>query len=165
MERIWLETTVKIVLLLGMLVGLFGQVVPVFPGVLVIWVLTFLYGLLLGFGTLGGWLFVVITLLTIVGLLADNVLMMGKARQRGASWRSIVISVIAGFIGSILVTPIGGIFIALLGLYASEYLIHRDAEEALEVTKSMAFGCGWAFVVRFTISMLMIGLWAIWAWV
>lgn len=164
MEQVWLETTVKIILLLGMLIGLFGQVVPVFPGILVIWVLTFLYGLLLGFGTLGGWLFVVITLLTIVGLLADNVLMMGKARQRGASWRSIVISVIAGFIGSILVTPIGGILIALLGLYASEYLRHRDAEEALEITKSMAFGCGWAFVARFIIGSIMIGLWGIWAW-
>ncbi len=163
MEPLWFENTFKVLLFLGMVMGLVGQVVPVFPGVLVIWVLTFIYGLIFGFGTLGGWLFVVITLLTVVGMLADNVLMTGKARQGGARWRSLIISIVAGFVGSIFLTPIGGIFCALLGLFLSEYAIRRDYEEALEITKGMAIGCGWAFVARFCIGLVMIILWVVWA--
>lgn len=160
----WLELFVKFSMLFGMLVGLFGLVVPIFPGITVIWALILIYGIGFGFGTLGGWLFAVITVLAVIGWVVDNILMGGKARQGGAQWTSIALALVMGFFGSIFLTPIGGIAVTLLTLYLSEYAHRKNRDEAWEVTKGMAIGLGWSFVARFGVGLLMIGLWAIWAW-
>ena len=154
----------KIFLFFGMLIGLFGLVVPVFPGVTVIWLLTLAYGIIFDFGTLGAWLFGLLTLLAVIGELSDNVLMSGRAYREGASWYAIVLATLAGLIGSVLLTPLGGIAAALGALYLVEYLRQKDAHLAWRRTKSMAIGLGWAFVARFSIGVVMIVLWIIWAW-
>jgi uncharacterized protein YqgC (DUF456 family) len=160
----WLEIVVKLFMLFGMLIGLAGMVVPIFPGVTVIWALALLYGIIFGFGVGGGWLFAFITVLAVIGWVVDNILMGGKARQGGARWTSIAIAFVAGFVGSIFLTPLGGIAATLYALYLAEYSYRQDRAEAWAVTKSMAIGWGWAFVARFSIGLVMIGLWAIWAW-
>jgi uncharacterized protein YqgC (DUF456 family) len=160
----WLEIVVKLFMLFGMLIGLAGMVVPIFPGVTVIWALALLYGIIFGFGVGGGWLFAFITVLAVIGWVVDNILMGGKARQGGARWTSIAIAFVAGFVGSIFLTPLGGIAATLYALYLAEYSYRQDRAEAWAVTKSMALGWGWAFVARFSIGLVMIGLWAIWAW-
>jgi uncharacterized protein YqgC (DUF456 family) len=160
----WLEIVVKLFMLFGMLIGLFGLVIPIFPGITVIWALALLYGIIFGFGGGGTWLFVLITILTVIGWVVDNIMMGGKARLSGARWSSIAIAFVAGFVGSIFLTPIGGIAAALLGLYLAEYSYRKDRAEAWRITKEMALGWGWSFVARFSIGLLTIGLWAIWAW-
>ena len=160
----WLGIAIKVLMLFGMLVGLAGMVVPIFPGVTVIWALALLHGIIFGFGGGGGWLFAVITVLTVIGWVVDNVIIGGKARQGGARWTSIALAFVAGFVGSIFLTPLGGIAATLGALYLAEYVHRQDRAEAWAVTKSMAIGWGWAFVARFSIGLLMIGLWAIWAW-
>jgi uncharacterized protein YqgC (DUF456 family) len=160
----WWEIVVRLFMLFGMLIGLAGMVVPIFPGVTVIWALALLYGIIFGFGAGGGWIFAVITVLTVIGWVVDNIIMGGKARQGGAKWTSIAIAFVAGFVGSIFLTPIGGIAATLFALYIAEYAYRQDRAEAWGVTKSMALGWGWAFVARFSIGLVMIGLWAIWAW-
>ncbi|HQE92239.1 MAG TPA: DUF456 domain-containing protein [Anaerolineae bacterium] len=160
----WVGIVAKILMLVGMLVGLAGMVVPIFPGVTVIWALTLLYGLIFGFGGGGGWIFAVITVLTIIGCTIDNILMGGKARVNGAQWSSIAIAFVAGFVGSVFLTPLGGIAAALLGLYLAEYVRRKDRAESWRITKAMAIGWGWSFLARFSIGLVMIVLWAIWAW-
>jgi len=154
----------ELLLLFCMLLGLLGLIVPVFPGLTVIWVLVLLYGIVAGFEGAGVWLFAGISILTIVGSLVDNLLMGGNALQKGASWLSLAAASVAGLLGSIFLTPIGGIALALLGLFLAEYARRKDQEEAWAVTKAMAIGWGWAFVARFGIGFVMIALWAVWAW-
>ncbi|HOT92868.1 MAG TPA: DUF456 domain-containing protein [Anaerolineae bacterium] len=160
----WLEIVVKLLMLFGMFVGLAGMVVPVFPGVTVIWTLALLYGIIFGFGGSGVWVFIVITILAIIGWVVDNILMGGKARISGARWTSITLAFVAGFVGSLFLTPIGGIGATLLTLFLAENAYRKNRREAWEVTKAMAIGWGWSFVARFSIGVVMIGLWAIWAW-
>jgi uncharacterized protein YqgC (DUF456 family) len=159
-----LELLINLIILAGMLVTLCGLVVPVFPGLVVIWLLALLYGIFSGFGTLGAVLFVFITALAILGEVSDNLLMSKKARQEGARWLSIAIAFIAGIVGSIVFSPLGGIAAALLGLFLAEFLFSRDHRRALTITKSMAIGWGWSFVLQFGIGLMMIALWEIWAW-
>jgi uncharacterized protein YqgC (DUF456 family) len=159
-----LELIISLFILLGMLVSLCGLIVPVFPGLVVIWVLALLYGIIGGFGMLGAVLFVIITVLAILGEISDNLLMSKKARQEGARWRSIALAYIAGVVCSIVFTPLIGIAAALGALFLAEYIFSRDYRKALAVTKGMAIGWGWAFVARFGVGLMMIALWAIWAW-
>ena len=159
-----LELLVNLLILLGMLVTLCGLVVPVFPGLIVIWLLALLYGIVSGFGALGAGLFVIITILAILGEVSDNVLMSKRARQEGARRLSIAIAFIAGVVCSIVFTPLIGIPGSLVGLFLVEFLFSRDHRKAFAVTRGMAIGWGWAFVLRFGAGLLMIALWAIWAW-
>ena len=68
-------------------------------------------------------------------------------------------------LGSIFLTPLGGIATALLGLFLAEYAWRKNSEEAWEVTKGLIVGWGWAFVIRLVIGIVMIAMWGIWAFV
>jgi hypothetical protein len=161
---LWLETTLHIFTFLTMLVGLFGLIIPIFPGNVVMWLVALVYGLVFGFGQLGGTLFAIITVLMLVAVLADNFLMGAKAREKGAAWGSIVLALVAGVIGTIVVPPIGGIIAAPLVLYLLEMQRLGNSEEAKEVVKALLIGWGLAFVVRFGIGIVMFSLWGIWAY-
>lgn len=147
-----------------MLVGLVGLVVPIFPGLVVIWLAALGYGVVAGFGTLGAVMFGLITVLLVAGTLVDNVLMGAKARQSGASWWSIGTGLLAGVVGTLAFPPVGGLIAAPLGLLLVEFALGRDWRQALQATRGLALGCGWAFVVRFLMGVVMIVFWAIWAY-
>ena len=152
-------------ILVFMLLSLFSLVVPVFPGGVVIWLLALIYGWLSPehFSNGGTWIFVLITILMLASAAADNILMGTKAKEAGASWRGIIIALVAGAVGAIVLTPIGGLVLAALSLYLVEYIRLRDSDQALTITKGLMMGCGWSFIVRFGLGIGKIILWAIWA--
>jgi uncharacterized protein len=152
----------RIVLLAVMLFGLFSLLIPVLPGLVIIWVPALIYGLVGGFNWGGGILFAIITILMIAGSLVDNVIMGARAKVQGASWLAIGVSLAAGILGSIAFPPFGGLIAALLGLFVVEILRLKDLKRAYESTKSMAIGCGWAAVIRFGMGVVMILLWGAW---
>jgi uncharacterized protein YqgC (DUF456 family) len=160
-----LENTLLPLILLAVM--LFGEaslvLLPVLPGLVIIWLAALVYGLVGHLvGTTAWLLFGGITLLMVVGSLVDNVLMGASARKTGASWASVTAALVAGMVGSLLWPPLGGIVAALLALFAVEYFRLRDWRRALVSTRSMAIGCGWAVVARFFIGLLMIGLSVAW---
>ena len=148
-----------------MVLSLFSLVVPVFPGGVVIWLLALIYGIVNPghFGVLGGWMFAIITLLMFASAAADNLLMGVKAREKGASWQGLILALVAGVIAALFLTPIGGLVVAGLTLYLVEYRRLGDSEKAIDITKGLLIGCGWAFFVRFGLGVIKIVLWGIWA--
>jgi len=160
----WLQISIEVLTLTFMLFGLFGLVIPIMPGLVIIWVAALGYGIAAGFGALGWIMFAIITLLMIAGSFIDNVLMGTQARQSGASWVSIAAALVFGLAGNFILPVIGGLIAALLALFVAEWIRRKDWREALKSVRGMAWGCGWAFVIRFIMGIIMIGLWMIWAW-
>jgi uncharacterized protein YqgC (DUF456 family) len=162
---IYIDLIIKTITLTVMLVGLL--VIPILPGLVIIWVAGLGYGLAAGFGTLGWIMFAILTVLMLVGSIVDNVLMGSSAHKEGAPWWVILLAMVAALIGSFLIPIpiIGGILAALLTLFGIEWLRRKDWRKALASIKGMLIGWGWAFVFRFIIGLIMIGLWLIWAWV
>ena len=161
----WLITTINILTTLTMLFGLFGLIIPIFPGNVVMWVAALIYGLIFGFGRLGGIMFAIISLLMLAAVLADNVLMGAKAREKGAAWSSILLALAAGVVFTFVFPPVGGIIAAPLVLFLMEYQRLGDSTEATKVVKALLTGWGLAFVVRFGLGVVMMVLWGIWAFV
>jgi hypothetical protein len=159
----WLSTTIFWTTLVIMLVGLLGLIVPIFPGIAVIWLAALGYGVTTGFTTLGWVLFAVITVLFITGAVIDNILMSAKAHKEGAAWSSVILGVLAGIMGTILFPPFGGLIAAPLVLLLVEYIRQRNFKKALLTLRGLAIGWGSAFVVRFLIGAAMIGVWLVWA--
>jgi uncharacterized protein YqgC (DUF456 family) len=158
----WLEVIVNILISATMIVGLFGLVIPVFPGNAVMWVAALIFGLVHGFGVAGAVIFVIITFLTITAMLGDNVLMGAKAREKGASWLSIFLALAAGLIFTLLLPPLGGIIAAPVVLFGAELFRLKDHQKAIEVMRALLVGWGWAFVLRFGIGVVVMVLWLIW---
>ncbi len=159
------DMTLKIVVLAVMLFGLLSLFIPVMPGLAVIWLAALLYGLITGFDLVSGALFAVITLLAIAGSLADNVLMGTGARKVGASWLSISLALVGGLLAAVFWTPLGGLLVALGVLFLVEYIRRGDWRSALDATRNMALGCGWAMAIRILVGFVIIGIWLFWAFV
>ncbi|UCD99866.1 MAG: DUF456 domain-containing protein [Chloroflexota bacterium] len=149
--------------LVVMLFGLVLLLVPIFPGITVIWVAALIYGLVMGFDTLGIILFVFITIGMILGVSADNVLMGAGARRGGASWLTIIVALVAGIVGTILFPPIGGFIAIPIAIFLLELVRNREWRSAWRATRGVALGWGLSFLVRFGIGLVMIAAWLIWA--
>ncbi len=160
----WTETLITIATALVLLFGL--VTLPVLPGLVIMWIALGLYGLLLGFGPVGTWVFAVQTVLMLVGVFIDNVIMGAKAKIDGASWASLALAGLAGFIGTfaIPIPIVGGLAAAFAALFLAEYGRLRDPHLAWQSTRGLLVGWGWAFVVRFILGVIMLVLWLLWVW-
>lgn len=146
-----------------MLGGLALLIVPIFPGITVIWLAAVIYGFVAGFDTLGIIMIVFITLGMIAGISADNVLMGAGALKGGASWLTIIVALVAGIAGTIIFPPIGGFIAIPIAIFLLELLRNREWRSAWRATRGMALGWGLSFLVRFGIGLVMIAAWLIWA--
>ena len=158
----WLNLSLNIFTYLVMAVGLFGMVIPIYPGVVIIWAAALIHSLITSFAVMEIWVLVILTLLMVGGTLVDNLLMGGKARQAGAAWTSIGGALIGGLIGTFAFPPLGGIIAAPTLLYLLEYARIRDSAEAWDITKGLLTGWGLSFVARFLIGLVMVVVFAIW---
>jgi len=161
-----LETAVLTVLF----VGLIGLIVPVFPGLTIMWLLGILpYAIiqsLRGIMTSWDWvLFAFITLLMIGGNIVDNLIIAAKMRDQFIPWSSILIAFGAGIVVSIFFTPLAGLLAAPSALFLAELNRLKNRDEAIKSTKAYMIGWGWAFGARFIIGITMIGSWMLWAWI
>ncbi len=153
--------------LVALTIMIFGWVslvlLPILPGLVIMWAGALLFGLIDGFHTTASIiLFVAISLLMIAGSLVDNFLMGASARRTGASWVAITLALIAGMVGSFFIPVVGGILFSLVALFAVELLRQRNWRTALVSTRSMALGCGWAVVARLGMGVVMIALFLAW---
>ena len=169
----WLDSTLQIILevftLFVLLVGLLGLIVPVFPGLTVMWLGTLVYSLIQNAaGNMTGWhwfLFGLITVLMIIGNIADNLIIARKMRDKYIPWSSILWAFAAGIVASLFFTPLIGLVAAPAGLFLAESSRLKNRDAAIDSTKAYMIGWGWAFGVRFLIGLMMTALWMIWAWV
>ena len=153
--------------LFALLVGWLGLLVPVFPGLVVMWLATAMYAALENLAgrmaTIDWLLFGLISLLTVVGSIVDNVIIARKMRGRSIPWSSIVLAYLAGIVSSVLLTPVAGIAAAPLTLFAVESARLRDRGRGFESARAYMVAWGWSFLAVFGIGALMIGAWVMWA--
>ncbi|MCS7011970.1 MAG: DUF456 domain-containing protein [Anaerolineales bacterium] len=162
---IHLDLVLQGFILTVMLVGLL--ITPILPGLLIIWAAALVYGLIAGFGVLGWVMFVLITILMIVGSVLDNVLMGASAYKEGAPWWVILLALIATVAGGFFIPLpiIGGVSAGLATLFLVEWIRRKNAHQAWTSVKAMLAGWSWAALFRSIIALVMIVLWVIWAWV
>ena len=82
--NIEIEQVAKGIAIVMMAVGLL--VIPILPGLVIIWVSALGYGISAGFGVLGWVMFALITILMLAGSILDNLLMGAQAHKEGAPW-------------------------------------------------------------------------------
>jgi uncharacterized protein YqgC (DUF456 family) len=146
----------------AMLFGLAGIIAPVLPGLGLQWGAALAYGLLIGWGTWGPWLFLLMSVFTVVGFVADIGMSAAGAKVRGASLWSVAIGLVAGLLGLILFSLLGALVGLLLGTFLAEYRRVNDPRKAMEATLGMGVGYGLSYGFKMLMGVSVFGLWLIW---
>ena len=164
----WLQVMIETLTLFVLLAGLLGLLIPVFPGLTIMWLSTLFYAIVQaaqGNMTWVDWLlFVLITLLMIGGNIIDNIIIAKHVRDKNVPWSSIIWAFAAGIILSLFFTPIAGMIASPVGLYLAEWYRLKDKSQAFANTKAWMTGWGWSLAARFGIGIVMILIWGLWAW-
>lgn len=166
--ELFAQSLLEVIVFVTLLFGLFGLLIPVFPGLVVMWIATLIYAIVqavIGNMTWVGWtMFVLITLLMIGGNVVDNIIIAKHMLDKDIPWSSILWSFAAGIVASFTLTPIVGIIASPIGLFLAEWYRLKDKKLAFANTKAWMTGWGWSVAARFSIGFVMIIFWGIWAW-
>jgi len=165
----FLQVILESLTLFFMLLGLAGLIIPIFPGLTIMWLAALIYAIFQNIAekmTTWDWvLFGLITALMLIGNILDNIIIARKMRDHYIPWRSILLAFAAGILASLFFTPLMGLIASPAALFTAEYLRLRNRGEALNSTKAWMIGWGWAFAARFSIGVVIISFWMLWAWV
>jgi uncharacterized protein YqgC (DUF456 family) len=145
-----------------MLIGLISIFIPPVPDMLLIWMGGLAYGLIVGWGEYGGWLFALITLLAVVGGAAEILTSGVGARIGGASPRSLLAGLGLGLVGLLVLGPLGVVAGVLGGIYLMELRRLGDPERALKAMLGLGLGYGASFGVKLILGLAMTGIWLFW---
>jgi uncharacterized protein len=147
---------------LAMAVGIVGTVVPLLPGLLLVWGAGLTYGLATGFGTVGAVAFTVITMLAVAGTLAGWVIPQRTAGKAGAPRSSLLVAAVGAVIGFFAIPVVGLPIGGLAGLYLAELHRTETAATAWRTTRATLVGIGVATLVQFLVGVAMALVWAAW---
>jgi uncharacterized protein YqgC (DUF456 family) len=151
-----------------LLAGLVGLLIPIFPGLTIMWLSTLFYAVVeasKGKMTWVDWMFFTfITLLMVGGNIIDNIIIAKHVREKNVPWSSILLAFAAGIIVSLFFTPLAGMVASPAGLFLAEWNRLKERDIALANTKAWMTGWGWAVAARLGIGVVMILFWGLWAW-
>lgn len=147
-----------------MLIGLIGILVPILPGILLIWLTALAYAIVDGFQAIDWITFTLLTIIALITGTADLWLSLLGAKTGGAAKRAMFLGVIGGVLGFFLlgaVLPVvgnlfGGIIGYAIGVLLGQYQKFQDWNVALKASIGGVVGWGIATVVQLAGGVLMI---------
>jgi uncharacterized protein YqgC (DUF456 family) len=146
-----------------LVVGLCGVVIPVLPGLLLMWGAAIAYGFAVGWSTTGVAAMVVLTAAVAVSAAASVVVPRRAAAGGGASGWAQLGGLVGAVVGFFVIPVVGVVVGALLGVFAVELGRQGDRHAAWEATVATARGFGVAVLIDLAIGLVMLAVWAGWA--
>lgn len=146
-----------------MIIGIVGTVVPIIPGAVVTGTAAFAYAWATGFEVISLPLALFFVLLAFIGTTADAWMPLLGAKKTGASFKTIMIGVLGSIIGffagsfiPILGNLLGSVVGYIVGLVVGEYLRLEDWNLALHAGIGGLLGWGLSAVVQFVSATLIL---------
>lgn len=144
-----------------MLIGMIGILVPVLPGLLLVWIATVGTILVQGADPVGWMVALLLTGLFAAGTAATILLPAREGRQGGAPPSTFVIAGVGAVVG-FFVLPVLGILVgALVGLFVGERRRLGDNRDAVAATGRVLRAYGVGVLVEALIGVTMIMTWSI----
>jgi uncharacterized protein YqgC (DUF456 family) len=158
------ETLVIVFVAVIMVIGLAGTVLPILPGLWLIWAAALGYGFYDGFGIWGWFALVLITVLAAVGTAGAIYVPQRTASSIGVPWWGQVLALAGAVAGFFLVPVVGAPLGFAVGILVVTLVRERHVQGALAATwatlKSMLLASG----IQFAIGLAMVVVWVLWAW-
>ncbi len=156
------EFATAIVLVL-MLVGLIGTLIPILPGILLMWIAAVIYGFAVGFDVFSIGVLAAITFLASVSVAVGIVLPKRAATTSGASTSSQLAAGVGAVIGFFAIPVVGVVVGALAGIALAEWRDKGEWSAARSSTIAVAKGFGLSALVQFGMGFVILVVWLVWA--
>ncbi|MEZ5357292.1 MAG: DUF456 domain-containing protein [Candidatus Zixiibacteriota bacterium] len=155
----WYEILLFIFVLLIMLGGLIGTVVPVIPGAPVIFVAAVIYALIEGFESINGSTIGLLAVMTGVAMILDWAALIIGVKRMGGTYFGVLGAFIGLIIGIVFFATIASLIIGpLIGAILFEMLIGKTSREALRAGIGSFIGFLLGGALKFAIAAAMIGI-------
>ena len=155
-----MELAVEILVGLAIVVGLFGIVINILPGSVLIAAAVLVWALFAE-SRVGWWTFAVVAVLVIVGMVANKVIMARHTQKAGTANSSLLIAAIAGVVGFFVVPLVGLVIGFVLGLWVAEYWRLRNVHGAWASAKAGLKGTGWGLLAELGAALVAGTVWLI----
>jgi uncharacterized protein YqgC (DUF456 family) len=146
-----------------MLVGLVGVVLPVMPGLLLIWVGVLLWALTEG-GAAAWWVVGIVTALYAVGAVVEYLVPGQRMRRAGVRTSTLVLAVVVAIALGILIPVIGALLGFPLGIYLVQRVRRDSHEDAWRATGHALRAIGLNILIELATALLMIATWVAALW-
>lgn len=132
------------------LVGVVGIIVPILPGMLLVWFTVIVYAWRTGFEVIGWASIAVITIIALITGLSNLWLPLLGAKKIGAAKRAMFLGIIGAIVGTFLIPiPLLGTVIGYaVGVFLGELQKQRDLKLALRASLGGVAGWGVATIVE-----------------
>jgi uncharacterized protein YqgC (DUF456 family) len=144
--------------LLIMLVGLAGVILPVIPGVPIIWLGVFLYGLFTGFAEINWNILGIFAVLTGFTIILDYVANLYGAKRMGATRWGILGALFGMLVGLFTAGLIGLLVGSFVGAVLGELLAGKTGGRALRAGIGTFLGFLGGTLIKFIVGCIMIGI-------
>jgi uncharacterized protein len=144
---------------LAMVAGLIGVLLPVIPGLLLIWAAGLWWTIADGGGAVRWTVFGVLTALFAIGTVTKYVLPARSAAARGAPVTTLVAGVAGAVVGFFVIPVVGVLVGGVAGIYLAEYLRLKDGGRAWVSTRAALVAIGIGMLIELTAAVLMFGVW------
>lgn len=151
MNGLWLTVTLAL-----MFISLLAVLVPLVPGVALIWLIALIYAIAEGFKTIDPVAMIALSVIAIPGITADIWVSSLGARAGGASFWSILLSLLGGTVGLVAFSLPGAVVGAMVGLVAGELLRAKDWRQALKASGGWLVGNLLSAAIQMTLGAIMI---------
>lgn len=153
-----------IVALVLMFIGLIGVILPLVPGIILVYLAALLYAVVEGFAKIGPITLAVLTLLAVVGVTADIWVSSLGAKAGGASVWALLGGLVLGLVGLIFFNLPGAILGSVAGVIAVEMWRVGNWHKVLKSSGGWLIGWLLSTVVQLSIALIMIAifLWQVW---
>ncbi|MCK9894109.1 DUF456 domain-containing protein [Frankia sp. AgB32] len=129
-----------------MAVGLVGVVLPVLPGLVLVWGAG-LWWVIADGGGVGRWIVLALmTALFVIGALTKYVLPARTTAGRGVPWQSLFLGLVCAIVGFFVIPVVGLLIGGVVGVYVAELVRLGDWRAAWDTT--------WAAIVAFGVGVL-----------
>lgn len=154
----WYDILYFVLALCIMLFGLLGCILPVLPGVQLIWATAFIYGLVTGFEDIGRDYLLIFGILSAISLLLDWFVGVYGAKRLGASAWGMVGAFVGMIVGAIVGTLPGLIIGPLIGAVLFELWAGRESRAALKAGFGTFLGFITGVVMKLGLGIVMIAV-------
>jgi uncharacterized protein YqgC (DUF456 family) len=141
-------------------VGLAGIVVPVLPGLLLVWGGVALWAVTRTDAV--GWsVLVVATLVAILGSVVKYLLPGRRLRDSGVPWTTVGLGTLLGIVGFFVIPVVGVLVGFVLGIFLAELYRLGDRSAAWPSTKKALAAVGFSILIELATALVVTGVWVI----
>ena len=146
-----------------LLPGIIGAILPIVPSVPWMFIVALIFGIIDRFQHLYWWELLILGILALISITADNVSGLVGAKGTGASRWGILGGFIGGLLGLFFFPPWGAIMGMIVGVVVLEILASRDHKKAARSASGVILGNLANIIINLILCFIFIGLFILFA--